>query len=79
MGRRRKKVVKGVRRKLPEYFLCPGCGKNTIKVFINKKNKEAFLICGSCELRWEVAISNIVEPVDIYCNFVDQFYDEPRI
>lgn len=74
MGRRRQKVVKVVKKKLPELFLCPKCGKNTVKVNIDPKHDFAHIICGDCGLRGEVHTSASVEPIDIYCIFIDQFY-----
>lgn len=77
MGRRRKKVVKVLRRTLPEYFLCPRCGKNTVNVSIDKKREVTLVACGVCGLRSESPLSSPMEPVDIYCTFVDEFYTQP--
>ncbi|MFB0543961.1 MAG: hypothetical protein ACETVR_04185 [Candidatus Bathyarchaeia archaeon] len=77
MGRRRKKVVRVVRRTLPEYFLCPRCGKNTVKISTDKKREVTFVVCGTCGLRCEYPLSRPMEPVDIYCTFVDRFYAKP--
>ncbi|RJS90047.1 hypothetical protein CW700_01890 [Candidatus Bathyarchaeota archaeon] len=78
MGRRRRKVVKVVKRKLPEFFLCPRCGKNTVKVSIDRRHEVAVVVCGACGLKGEFPLSSLSEPVDIYCSFVDQFYARPR-
>lgn len=74
MGRRRKRVVRVIRRTLPEYFLCPRCGNNTVKVFIDKKREVSLIVCGACGLKGESPLSKSMEPVDIYCNFIDRFY-----
>lgn len=78
MGRRRRKAVQVVKRKLPEFFLCPRCGKNTVKVSIDRKRKVDIVICGACELRSEFPLSSLMEPVDVYCLFIDQFYAKSR-
>ena len=76
MGRRRKQVVKIIRRTLPELYLCPRCGKNTVKAGINKATKTATVICSSCSLRSSFAAKSNMVPVDAYCAFVDQFYGQ---
>ena len=76
MGRRRKQVVKIIRRSLPELYLCPQCGKNTVKAGINKATKMATVICSSCSLRSSFAAKSKMVPVDAYCAFVDQFYGQ---
>ncbi len=76
MGRRRKQVVKIVRRTLPELYLCPRCGKNTVKASINKSTSMATVICSSCILRSSFSAKSKMVPVDAYCTFVDHFYDQ---
>jgi transcription elongation factor Elf1 len=84
MGRRRKQVVKIVRRTLPELYLCPQCGKNTVKASINKTKSKAAVICSSCGLRSSISATANMVPVDAYCEFVDQYYaqesqEEPAV
>ena len=74
MGRRRKQVVKIVRRTLPELYLCPRCGKNTVKAGINKSEGKATVICSNCSLRSSFISTGNMVPVDAYCTFVDQYY-----
>ena len=79
MGRRRKKAVKIVRRTLPELYLCPRCGKNTVKANINKKRYRAIVICSNCKLKSSFITTAKMGAVDAYCRFVDSFYtDELR-
>jgi len=78
VGRKRQKVVKVIKRKLPELFLCPKCGKNTVKVNIDPKHEIARVVCGDCGLRGEFHTADRVEPIDIYCIFIDQFYNRPQ-
>lgn len=79
MGRRRRKVVKIVRRKLPMLFLCPRCGKNTVKATINNKRSRAFVVCSNCKLNATLPSNPQMSEVDAYCLFVDKYYlGEPR-
>jgi transcription elongation factor Elf1 len=84
MGRRRKKVVKIVRRSLPELYLCPQCGKNTVKATVNKKREQAIVICSNCSLAATYPSDQNMMEVDAYCLFVDNFYnrsirEEPEV
>jgi transcription elongation factor Elf1 len=74
MGRRRKKAVKIVRRTLPELYLCPRCGKNTVKATIGKKRIRAVVVCSSCGLNASFPATTRMGEVDAYCRFVDNFY-----
>ncbi len=74
MGRRRRKVEKVVRRTLPELFLCPRCGKNTVKATINKKKGYAVVVCSNCSLNESFQYTPQMAEVDAYCRFVDSFY-----
>ena len=74
MGRRRRKAVKIVRRTLPELYLCPRCGKNTVKATISKRREKALVVCSSCDLNASFSSTPQMEEVDAYCRFVDNFY-----
>jgi len=74
LGRRRRKVVKIVRRKLPEFYLCPRCGKNTVKATINRKQGRVAVVCGSCGLNESFPIRPQMAEVDAYCLFIDNYY-----
>jgi len=74
LGRRRRKVVKIVRRKLPEFYLCPRCGKNTVKVTMKPKLGQVTVVCSSCSLNTVFQDQPQMEPVDAYCRFVDSYY-----
>ena len=74
MGRRRKQVVKIVKRTLPELYLCPSCGKNTVKSTVNKDKGRAAVICSSCRLKSVFTVLDKMAEVDAYCKFVDEFY-----
>ena len=68
--------MKIVRRTLPELYLCPRCGKNTVNAGINKATNKATVICSSCNLRSSFAAKSNMVPVDAYCAFVDLFYGQ---
>jgi transcription elongation factor Elf1 len=78
MGRRRKQVIKIVRRSLPELYLCPKCGKNTVKATISKTKNRATVICSSCGLKSGFEATSSMIAVDAYCSFVDHYYSMGR-
>ncbi len=78
MGRRRRKVIRIPKRKLPTVFLCPKCGKQAIRVEIPKGEGMAEINCGSCGLNDEVRIERPLAMVDAYCRFTDRFYGGPQ-
>ena len=78
MGRRRRKVIRLQKKKLPPFFLCPQCGREAIKVIIENDTLMAVIFCGNCDLTYEIKIKPGDMPVDIYCKFTDIFYSSPR-
>jgi transcription elongation factor Elf1 len=74
MGRRKRRVVKIVKKKLPNIFECPKCGENSIKITLSKNTGTATIQCGSCGLKETIEISPNFEAVDAYCKFIDAFY-----
>ncbi len=75
MGRRKKKkIIKKVKRKIPKIFLCPNCGKQTVFVEINKKENKASVRCASCGISAELQLRLSEEPVDSYNAFVDAYF-----
>jgi transcription elongation factor Elf1 len=81
MGRKRQKVVKIIKKKLPDQYLCPKCGMNTVGIILHPKEGFARIICSNCGLKEQFPIPENVDPVDAYCIFVDQFYgvEEPTV
>ncbi|MFW9942816.1 MAG: hypothetical protein ACFFFT_17410 [Candidatus Thorarchaeota archaeon] len=76
MGRRRRRVVKIVKKKLPKVFECPKCGENTIRVTISRESKLATVQCGSCGIKEEFQISKSNEEIDVYCLFTDKIHKQ---
>ena len=81
MGRRRRRVVKVVKKKLPSVFTCPQCGEEAIRVKLPQGAGPAIVQCGSCGLKREFGATPSSQVVDIYCMFTDDFYgkDKPAV
>jgi len=76
LGRKRRKELKVVRRRLPSIFNCPNCGVNSVSVEIEGADKRAVVKCGSCGLAGEFQLKNIQKKIDAYNMFVDSFFEK---
>jgi transcription elongation factor Elf1 len=74
LGRRRRKTVKIVKKKLPRFFRCPSCENESISVIMDRPEKKAIIICSSCNLREEIPIEGQLQVIDAYCRYIDKFY-----
>jgi transcription elongation factor Elf1 len=74
MGRRRRRVVKIVKKKLPTIFTCPACGEESVKVIVKSGSGNAVVQCGSCGIREELSVPPSSSMVDVYCIFTDRYY-----
>jgi transcription elongation factor Elf1 len=75
MGRRRKKVVHIPKKRLPKFFSCPRCGKETVLVEINREEGgHAVAQCSSCGLKEEFQVRQAQGEVDVYCMLTDRVY-----
>lgn len=74
MGRRRRRIVKVVRKKLPTMFSCPTCGEESIRVGLPKGASKATVHCGSCGLNAEIQVAAGTQAVDVYCKWVDSLH-----
>jgi len=79
MGRRRRKVIKIIKRRMPTVFLCPNCGKESVKVEMRKDEGLALVKCGICGVAETVPIKHSYEEVDAYCEFTDRFYSHSEV
>ena len=74
LGRRRKKVVHIPKKRLPKFFSCPRCGKETVRVEITGKTGHSIAQCSSCGLKEEFPIKPAQGEVDVYCMLTDRVY-----
>jgi transcription elongation factor Elf1 len=78
MGRRRRKVVRIPKKRLPRFFSCPKCGKETVRVTLVQDEARAAVGCSSCGLQEEFPIKPALGEVDVYCMFTDKVYGSSR-
>jgi transcription elongation factor Elf1 len=78
LGRRRRRVVKVVKKKLPSVFTCPSCGEEAIRVKLPQDSGPAIVQCGACGLKREFEAAPSSQIVDIYCKFTDTFYSKDK-
>jgi transcription elongation factor Elf1 len=80
LGRRRRRVVRIVKKKLPTVFVCPRCGEEAVRVTIAKDTGRATVMCALCQLKDEFQAHPAAHAIDVYSFFADRFYGvkEPR-
>ncbi|MEM3640718.1 MAG: transcription elongation factor 1 family protein [Candidatus Bathyarchaeia archaeon] len=78
MGRRRRKVVRVPKKRLPKFFSCPICGKETVRVEIFHDEGSAIVSCGSCGAKEKFQVKRALSEIDIYCMFTDKIYGSLR-
>jgi transcription elongation factor Elf1 len=78
MGRRRRKVVRIPKKRLPKFFSCPKCGKETVRVEIFRDGGRALVGCSNCGLKGEFQVKPAQAEVDVYCMFTDRVYGSPQ-
>jgi len=78
MGRRRRKVVHIPKKRLPKFFSCPKCGKETVRAEIFREEGRAVVGCSSCGIQGEFPVKLAQGEVDVYCMFTDKVYGSSR-
>ena len=80
MGRRRRRVIRIVKKKLPTVFVCPKCGEEAVRVTIAKDTGKATVLCALCSLKDEFQAHPAAQMIDVYSYFTDRFYGvkDPR-
>ena len=79
MGRRRKKVVHIPKKRLPKFFSCPRCGKETVRVEITREDGgNAIAQCSSCGLQRRIHVKPAQGEVDVYCMLTDRVYGSQK-
>lgn len=78
MGRKRKRVVHIPKKRLPKFFSCPKCGKETVGVKILRDDARATAGCSSCGLNETFPIKIAQTEVDIYCMLTDKVFSSPK-
>ena len=74
MGRRRRRVIRIVKKKLPTVFTCPVCSEEAVKVTLPKGAGMAVVQCAACGAKDEFDVPRGTQMVDVYCKFTDKFY-----
>ncbi len=80
MGRRRRRVIRIVKKKLPTVFTCPRCGEEAVRVTIDKQTGHTTVLCALCQLKDEFPAHPAAQMIDVYSYFTDRFYGvkDPR-
>ncbi|MGB9022494.1 MAG: transcription elongation factor 1 family protein [Candidatus Bathyarchaeia archaeon] len=74
MGRRRRRVIRIVKKKLPTVFTCPVCNEDAMKVTLPKAAGLATVECAACGAKDQFDVPRGTQMVDVYCKFTDKFY-----
>ncbi len=69
----RKQVKKTISETVSTVFDCPFCNnKKTVEVQIIKKEALAIIKCRVCTSNWSMKWSSLVEPIDVYSEWIDE-------
>ena len=78
MGRRKKKAVRILKKRLPKFFSGPKCGKETVRVELFREEGSAVAGCSSCGFQEEFQVKPAQGKVDVYCMLTDRVYGPSR-
>jgi len=76
--RRRKKIIKIYKPKIPKVFTCPVCGSVALNITIDKKSRVASVVCGVCGLKWNTNVKPFEDKIDIYHRLFDEVIEGGR-
>mmetsp|Transcript_102536 Transcript_102536/g.173779 ORF Transcript_102536/g.173779 Transcript_102536/m.173779 type:complete len:136 (+) Transcript_102536:45-452(+) len=75
MGKRRARAKPMAKKKylLPTTYDCPFCDhKGSVEIKINTHKGHARLACGSCGVNFQMSVSSLDDPIDVYHEWIDQ-------
>ncbi|MEM3019246.1 MAG: hypothetical protein QW220_03730 [Candidatus Bathyarchaeia archaeon] len=79
MGRRRRRIVRMPKKRIPNVFTCLLCGKRAVTVRIQKNSESAIVQCAACNAKGEVKLKlPTMAPVDAYSLWCDEVYKSSK-
>lgn len=75
MGKRKKAKPppKKAKPKVAKIFDCPFCGKSeSCSCRMDLDHKIGYILCDGCGAKFQMRISNLTDPIDIYSEWIDK-------
>jgi len=79
MGKRksRKPPPKKAKAVVPKSFDCPFCNhENSVEVKMEKSRSIGTIRCNICDANWQMIVTDLSEPVDVYSEWLDRCEEE---